>query len=378
MSDVVSTEEFIDVLRGSRQVAGEIERGERPGDVGDFRPAAARRIASLLTDCPDEWLQRSDVLVELGLAFGELADFEAAVRHLAAALATDELDSAATLTAVERLANFESRLGERLATDDAADAAQRDRGATLIETAISRLTALGQLGNTVERLALLAGCYKRLASIRRDRAQIRLALEQGARHYRLAHELATERGHFNPYPLLNWIALDTVLGAVPADAEALLTQVQGAARAHFARSRDFFDAVALAEAELVRSLGNGTLSGAAAPVAAEVARLVARYADAIRLTHATARQVDSAATQISTLGRLLRALAAGDPAARRCAAALDELHARIGGRTSAQQPAATAAAPPAPAPARRAKAAPAARRRRPTPAKRARRRAASD
>ena len=370
MSDVVSTEEFIDVLRDSRQVAREIERGERHGDVGDYRPAAARRISSLLTDCPGEWLHRSDVLVELGLAFGELADFEQAVRHLAAALATDELDSSATLTAVERLANFESRLGERLATDDSAGAAQRTRGATLIETAISRLVALGQLGHTVERLALLAGCYKRLASIRRDRAQIRLALEQGARHYRLAHELATERGRFNPYPLLNWIALDTLLGTAPADAEALLTQVQGAAREHFARSRDFFDAVALAEAELVRSLGSGALTGAAAPVATEVARLAARYADAIRLTQATARQVDSAATQISTLGRLLRALAAGDPAARRCAAALDELHARIGGNAS-QRPAGEAAAPPAPARARRAKVAPAPRRRRARPAKRA-------
>ena len=37
-------------FRRSVRFAREIERGERSGDVGDFRPAAARRIASLLTD----------------------------------------------------------------------------------------------------------------------------------------------------------------------------------------------------------------------------------------------------------------------------------------------------------------------------------------
>ncbi len=346
MRDYVSTAEFIDVLRDSRQTARELERGERKGDPNRFRPAAARRITDLVKDCPSEWLNRSEVLVELGLAFGELADFEQATRYLAAALASDELDSCTTLSAVERLANFESRQGERLATAAGADAKQRARGAASIETAISRLITLGNLGKTAERLALLAGCYKRLAQIRSDRDEIRLALEQSARHYREAHEYNNERGRFDPYPVLNWLALDTVLGVSLPELDMLLGRIEGAARERYARSKDFFDAVALAEANLVRALGTGALFGDASRVATEVDRVASLYMQAIRVAQATARQVDSATTQISTLARMLRALAVRDAAAEQAAAALQALRARITGESTAvaanQPPAATA------------------------------------
>ena len=335
MRDYVSTAEFIDVLRDNRQTARELERGERKGDPNRFRPAAARRIADLVKDCPSEWLNRSEVLVELGLAFGELADFEQATRYLAAALASDELDSCTTLSAVERLANFESRQGERLATATGADAKQRARGAASIETAISRLITLGNLGKTAERLALLAGCYKRLAQIRSDRDEIRLALEQSARHYREAHEYNNERGRFDPYPVLNWLALDTVLGVSQPELDVLLGRVEGAARERYARSKDFFDAVALAEANLVRALGTGALFGDASRVATEVDRVASLYMQAIRVAQATARQVDSATTQISTLARMLRALAVRDAAAEQAAAALHSLRARITGESTA-------------------------------------------
>ncbi len=72
---------------------------------------------------------------------------------------------------MEQLANFESRLGVRLAAAKGAGDEQRARGAERIEMAISRLTTLGHLGNTSERLALLAGCYKNLAQIRSDREE---------------------------------------------------------------------------------------------------------------------------------------------------------------------------------------------------------------
>jgi CHAT domain-containing protein/predicted alpha/beta hydrolase family esterase len=346
MRDYVSTAEFIDVLRDSRQTAREIERGERKGDASQFRPAAARRIADLVKDCPNEWLNRSEVLVELGLAFGELADFEQAARYLSEALASDELDSCTTLAAVERLANFESRLGERLATAVGADAAKRARGAASIETAISRLITLGQLGQTAERLALLAGCYKRLAQIRSDRDEIRLALEQSARHYQKAHEYNSERSRFDPYPVLNWLALDTVLGVSQPELDTLLARVEGAARERYARSKDFFDAVALAEANLVRALGTGALFGEASRVAAEVDRVASLYTQAIRVAQATARQVDSATTQITTLARMLRALSLRDAAAEQTAAALLALRSRISGETIA---AAVDQAPTAPA-----------------------------
>ena len=333
--DYVSPAEMIDVLRDSRQVASEIERGERKGDAEQYRPAAARRIADLVRECPSEWLGQSEVLVELGLAYGELADFEQAARFLAAALSTDELDSYTTLTAVERLANFEARLGEKLATAASADAAQRAQGATHVETAISRLITLGGLGPTAERLALLAGCYKRLAQIRTDRGEIRVALEQAARYYREAHEYNAGRSRFDPYPVLNWLALDTVLGMTYPESDTLLARVEGTARERFARSKDYFDAVALAEANLVRALASSALSGEESRVAAEVDRLASLYAQAVRVAQATARQVDSSTTQIATLARMLRALApAGHRQSGQTAGALLALRARIAGEAA--------------------------------------------
>ncbi len=334
MRDYVSTAEFIDVLRDSRQTAREIDRGERKGDVSQFAPAAAKFIAGLLKDCPSEWLSRSEVLVELGLAFGELADFEQASRYLAAALASDELDSCTTLSAVERLANFEARLGERLATAPGSDVEQKARGAASIETAISRLITLGALGQTAERLALLAGCYKRLALIRTDRDEIRLAVEQSARHYRLAHELNSERGRFDPYPVLNWVALEILLGSPLRDLESLLDRIDAAAHERFARSKDFFDAVALAEAQLLRAFGGGTLVGEPSRVAKEVERVAIMYEQAIRMTQATTRQVDSATTQIATLSRLLGSLAAVKNDAVQAAAALALIQTRIAGESN--------------------------------------------
>jgi len=338
LRDYVAAAEFIDLLRDSRQVAREIARGERKGEVAEYQASATQRIAELMKDCPAEWLARSEVQVELGLTYGELAGFEQAARHLSAALASDEPDSATTLAAVEQLANFESRLGVRLATAKEADADQRGRGAERIEMAISRLTTLGQLGHTAERLSLLAGCYKNLAQIRSDRDEIRLALEQGARHYEAAHQWNLQRGRFDPYPVLNWLSLATILGQTPDDLDTKLAEIETAARERYARSRGFFDAATFAEAKLVRALAGAALFGEAARVRAEVEHIADLYAQAARAAHATARQIDSVTTQLDTLARMLQALAPPrDRDAAQAAEALRAIRALITGEAATKE-----------------------------------------
>jgi len=175
--------------------------------------------------------------------------------------------------------------------------------------AISRLTTLGQLGHTTERLALLAGCYRNLAQIRSDRDEIRLALEQSARHYEAAHQWNLQRTRFDPYPVLNWLSLATILGQTPADLDTKLAEIETAARERYARSRGFFDAATFAEARLVRALAGAALFGEAARVRTEVEHIADLYAQAARAAHATARQIDSVTTQLDTLARMLQALA---------------------------------------------------------------------
>ncbi len=332
LRDYVAPSELLNVLRDTRQVVGEFDSGERKGDAAKYRPETAKRISEFIKDCPSEWLAQSDILVELGLAYGELADFETAARYLAAALETDELDSATTLTAVEKLANFEARMGERRATAPDATPAERERGIAAIQMAISRLIALGGLGKTAERLALLASSYKRLAQVRKDPGEIRIALEQCARYYKDAHTHNAERGRFDPYPVLNWIMIDTLLGRPVLDSDTLLTRVEAAARERFARSKDFFDAAAVGDAALTRALRVKSLAAGADSAVPEADRIAALYEQAIRLASATPRQIDSTTKQIELLERMI-GLLAPDDAGRRTQTMLAAIRARMGGET---------------------------------------------
>jgi len=151
-----------------------------------------------------------------------------------------------------------------------------------------------------------------------------------------------DRGTVRPQP-----GREPERGAAPVRITIDHARVEGAARERYARSKDFFDAVALAEANLVRALGAGALFGDASRVATEVDRVASLYMQAIRVAQATERQVDSATTQISTLARMLRALAVRDAAAEQAAGALLALRARITGESiagPADQP--RAATPP--------------------------------
>jgi hypothetical protein len=189
---------------------------------------------------------------------------------------------------------------------------------------------------------LLASGYKRLAQVRVDRDEIRLALGQSARHYREAHELNEARGRFDSYPVLNWITLDTLLAQPVPDADSLLARVDAAARERFARSKDFFDAAAIAETALIRALrgqrpGNGEAG-------TEAERIAGLYLSAATIAQATPRQIDSVTSQFELLERMLVALAVKADTALQWRALFATIRARLGA-----QPAAASAneAPPA-------------------------------
>jgi len=332
LRDCVAPAELINVLRESSQVASD-EGSDKRRDSSRSKPAIAQRITAMLKDCPREWLGRSDILVELGLAYGRLAQFDDAVRYLSAALESEELDSVTTLTAVEQLANFEARRGEKQATADGAPKEEKETGIARINSAISKLESLSKLGRTAERLALIAGSYKRLALAHTDPRQVRRALEESARHYREAHELNASHGRFNSYPVLNWITLDTLLERPVANANELLTRVEAAARERFAMTKDFFDAAAPAEATLVRALRDKRLAATADVAAPERDRIAGLYEQAIQLACARPAQVDSVTSQIRLLERIPRLLGTpSDAASERTGAMLAALQARLGGK----------------------------------------------
>jgi CHAT domain-containing protein/esterase/lipase superfamily enzyme len=363
---LVAPDELIDALTGLRREAREIER--TAGDPGREREAKAQRLDALVKGCPPEWLQRSDVAMELGYTYGELRRFEDATRYLVLALEAEGVEtsmgSSATLQAVEQLSNFEARLAEGSA-GDGSDPATVEQSVHALKRSIERLKRLLDVAKTSERYSMLGSAYKRLASVDADVDAARESLRRAAESYERAHAWDVAHGRFNPYPVVNWLSSRALLGETVPDSEILLARVEAAGRERFARAREFFDAVAIPDSELYRAVATGALAGGPQGDS-EMNRLVGRYLETFKLARPSAREIDSVTTQIALVERLLRKFRGGEPGTEATCAALASLRAAIGGgapASAAERP--TPARPSPPAPARRATGPRGARRKRP-------------
>ncbi|HSF48084.1 MAG TPA: tetratricopeptide repeat-containing protein, partial [Burkholderiales bacterium] len=229
---------------------------------------------------------------------------------------------------------FEARLATTVARG-AKDAAAKQQAREELVRAVHRLQGVLELAKTGERYALLASAYKRLASLHDDPREIRDNLALAATNYRLAHERALERRGLDPYPVLNWLSAAALLGAPVSDAETLLARSEAAAAERFAASRRFFEAVAIPDAALVRTLGAGVLAQGAKSYR-EVERLARLYQDTITQTSPSNREIDSALAQIEIMAALVEKLGGKDGAAASTASALRMLRQTITGETPAE------------------------------------------
>jgi len=291
----------------------------------------SEQLDELVKACPVEWLARTDVLTEIGIAYGEVGGFEAATRYLTRALEGEGSENRATLHAVEQIANFQVRIAETIGKEPKA----RNRARQIIASQIERLSALIRIAQTGERLSLLGSAQKRLAALQDSPADVRKELERAADSYRKAHLHAAERKGFDPYPVLNWLTVSALLGALPRDMDLLLDRAEAAARERFAVSRDFFDATAIFNAGLVRALAHGDLAGEK-DTTGTIQRLEALYRATFRYASPTPRQLDSVATEVDRLAEFVVLLAKGAAGSRAGGAAqtvkaLQSLRARIGG-----------------------------------------------
>lgn len=312
----VSPAELIDELEGIARMAKDSRT--TPSDGAEERSNAAARIEGLVKESPPEWLDRSEVLLALGLAYGEVDNFDPAARYLRAALELETSDNATTLRAVEQLANFEAHAAE-----------QRRSGAD-VRKAIGRLESLLKVGASSERYSLLGSAYKLLAMLEGDAAKALQSVREAAANYRVAHQRAVRRGGFNPYPALNWLTLSAIAGESVPEADSILARAETAARESFARTRDFFDASAIPDAKVAVALAAESLSG-------QVGEIAALYVDAFKVASATPREVDLVTRQLALTASLLRKLSTGKGATARkeSAGALDALVDSISGRMTA-------------------------------------------
>jgi CHAT domain-containing protein/pimeloyl-ACP methyl ester carboxylesterase len=217
-----------------------------------------------------EWLDRGDVRIALGLAFGEAHEFDAAVEHLSRAL---ELDAGAVaIGTIEQLANFEIRAALKArasAQGVKAVSAGIARGIKRLKQLDGFLSGGGlKLGATTAGhqgpLMMLGSAYKRkalaadgdwLGSLRLMRA-----------YYQSSVDLALEgKKEDVDYPRLNWaaaeLALDwqtdnrTPLLARSAAFRAALDASRVSLRSRLAKSPNFWVRIMLVDTDLLTTLG---------------------------------------------------------------------------------------------------------------------------
>ena len=148
----------------------------------------------------DNWKNSARLLEAVGLAWGELEEFEKAIEACRKALGANL--SSVSIRCVEQLANFEARYAVKLA-----ESGDQKRANGYIKEARERIEGLNSMfRETVERMALLGSVYKRSAMVHRHNKKSRdAALIKMCGVYGQSHQLAlASRGAVAPYPLTNW------------------------------------------------------------------------------------------------------------------------------------------------------------------------------
>jgi hypothetical protein len=316
--DFVCPDEVVDRLRQKAISVG-----------GSDKPALAKTMAELdklLARAPVAWLDLPVIQYELGALYGAYGQegFERARQAYLRAIAEEDRLGRVPIKAIEQLANLEARIGETLGGTE---------GLKLVDAAIERLRGLLSIGaapnpsssfsgGSSERWALLGSALKRKATLQARRRNPRWsAVEKTVTEARDAYEKAARPtgGRFSPYAALNQLQLDAVLGVAKDDHAplvALADRAAAAAREAFRRSRDYFDAVGPADAELTKKLIAGMGDD-------DVDSLVSVFRGAIDQVPKSARVLDSTIKQVDLLAQLLAARS--EPRARALSRVLQAL-----------------------------------------------------
>jgi len=295
-------------------------------------PLVRQRLDTLVSGANEAWLRDARVLAALGLAYGELREFNLAIHYLTRANQAPK--ATLSLAALEQLANFQGRLAEHTWRDTPPK--QRTRALrkevdALFDGAKHRLTQLVALSpESAECHSLLGGLEKRRAMTLQG-ALMKKALGETARHYREAYRLKDEQRAADAfYPFSNlvvaslgqsWLAgtargRGNAAAALSADVTTLRNLRREKEKTN---ATDYWSLIFLAESALLEALDAGTYVANRRP-------LLAAYRRAQR-RGGSRRELDSAVTQIRCLA--LIASQSPRPADRKAMAFLDQFAAEV-------------------------------------------------
>lgn len=289
------------------------------------KPEAKRKAAELeglLARAPKDWTNSAAINVALAAAYADLGPdyFEKACELYSAAILAEDRAGRVPITAVEQLANIESRLGAL-------------RGfANLVDRAIERLRELDELAAArvnyqsgaaketdrgevnAERQSLIGAGYKRKAAIFARQmidADPNPDAEKGFDEAIAASIAAYDKAagqpreeNFDPYPALNSVALNSLAGTYRQGID-LCRACAAKANDRFIKSGGFWDAIMVPEAFLIEVLCSGALGQAAADDALE--QIFEKYDRAMRDVLVLPKEMDSLTQQLSLLALFFEA-----------------------------------------------------------------------
>ncbi|MGN6731893.1 MAG: CHAT domain-containing protein, partial [Candidatus Binatia bacterium] len=308
----VSPEELLDAVNSFRVSIG--KQREALNKIEAKRKAA--ELERLLGRCPKDWSDKPFVSFALATAFADLGSdyFDKACGLYSAAVAAEDKSGRVPITAIEQLANLESRLGEQRGYPNLVDRAI-ERMRQLDDLAASKIDyqtggSQGAVRTTAnaERQSLIGAAYKRKAAIYASRivegdgsaasdfdAAIRASV---AAYQQSAKPVSSDEWH--PYALLNQIALQAVLGQTEGVIE-LCRRCSAKANANFMQSASFWDAIMVPEAFLIEALSSEMLSDPGESGDQALEKVIEHYEASLRSIQVLPKEMDSVIQQLNLL-----------------------------------------------------------------------------
>ena len=241
-----------------------------PSDAAWLR----KKLDEIRKDLPASWLAAGALNAALGRAYGELDQFDEAVKHYAIALKASKADYA--LSTVEQLSNLEARwaVQQFKAAKQSDDAEAMEDAREIIDRALGRLEHLIALSPTSERLGLVGSAWKRASMVTYAPVEREIALEQMADYYRRAHKRAIEEsGKASHYAVTNWITARALTATGPskkmlnADVGTWMPGAERAAKEMDETDPNFWSGAAAADCRLALCLAQSSVGEHAQEIA---------------------------------------------------------------------------------------------------------------
>jgi CHAT domain-containing protein/pimeloyl-ACP methyl ester carboxylesterase len=239
--------------------------------------------------CASDWLKQGTLHEQLGAAYGEYRLFKEAIEHYRHAAESEDASNPASLHAIEQWIHFAVRLGEK------------DSNKAMIQEAIEKGRHLLGLAKTSERLNIMGSAHKKLAQLETDAEKVKDHLRQSAVYYREAVNRQQHEGMADPYPIINVLVVEALLGKEGLGSESSISKCESLAQQRFHETRSVWDSVTIADIALIRAFLHHSLSQ-------ERDNLVEKYRSAFAESSATQQEQDSALMQMKFVRDILNTL----------------------------------------------------------------------